>query len=174
MTTSPTPDDEPDAAAEGSEKPGASGGASDDDARPEAKRPIPVRAPRPVREEGRPTVPKPVRAGLSGSPGSGGAGDPEVPEVELELPDETLAVRVRGRSRGHTSEGSANLLLLGFHRPDEDGPVREALVVGSSLEALSPLQLEAAWEKSREPRDPFRPSQLFPGTSRNRGRGRGR
>lgn len=143
-------------------------------AEPQVTRPIPVRPPTPVRRKvGRPTTPEPVRAGLEGDD-AGGVGAVEPLEVELELPDGVVTVRVRGRSRGHTSEGAADLLLLGFHRPGEEEAVREALVVGDSLEALSPAQLETAWERGREPRDPFEPSELFPDTSRSRGRGRGR
>ncbi len=151
------PDDDPSAPAPG------------EPSRPRAARPRPVR-PRPAGEA---TTPKPVRAGLSGDDGPEGARLVDEPEVELELQEETLLVRVRGRSRGHTSQGSADLLLLGFHRADEEEPEREALVVGKTLEALTPRQLEAAWRAGRPPRDPFEETELFPETSRARGRGHG-
>lgn len=179
----PEPQGEPDGRntdADGSEvhAAGAAEGGAGEDGTSDVRRPIPVRPPAPVtegRDPARATMPRPVRAGMDGGEA------PPVPggvvgeaEVLLELPDQTLAVRVRGRSRGHTSQGKADLLLLGFHREDEEEPVRETLVVGSSLEALTPLGLEAAWRKGRKPRDPFEPTELFPETSRSRGRGRGR
>jgi hypothetical protein len=141
---------------------------------PEVTRPIPVRAPRPAGDEGsaEAAVPKPVRAGLEPESPPPAAAMAEVVEVSLELDQETLAVRVRGRARGSTSQGAADLLLLGFHREGEEEPVREAMVVARRLEDLSPLQLEEAWNEGREPRDPNAPSELFPETSRNRGRGR--
>lgn len=139
-------------------------------------RPIPVRAPRPVtgdREAARATTPRPVRSGLdTPEPPETPGGSPEEESVRLELDDRTLVVHVRGRARGHTSQGKADLLLLGFHDEGEDEPVREALVVGSSLAALTPFRLEAAWRAGRTPRDPFAPTELFPETDRNRGRGR--
>jgi len=159
----------------GDEGRGAREGASEDAARGGAVRPTPVRAPRPVGgPPGRPTTPKPVRAGLEREnvDPAGTLTSPE--EVELEVGDATLTVRVRGRSRGRAGHGAADLLLLGFHRPDEDEPCRDALVVGQSLEALTPMELAAAWTRGREPRDPFEPSDLFPGTRRKRGGGRGR
>lgn len=176
---------------------GAADGRDDGDG-PAVPRPIPVRPPGAPAgsgdagggddaggdgEEGggarsraaRPTTPRPVRAGLgSDEPEAAPVAVVEPPEVTLELPDGELTVRVRGRSRGHTSQGVADLLLLGFHRAGEDEPAREALVVGRSLEALSRHELETAWRRSRESRDPFEPAELFPGTRRSRGRGRGR
>jgi hypothetical protein len=137
---------------------------------PRVTRPKPVR-PRPA---GRATTPKPVRAGLGGDADAEPVGVVEDAEAELHLDGETLVVRVRGRSRGHTSQGAADLLLLGFHRQAEEEPVRESLMVGDALEELTPLQLEAAWRSGRPPRDPFEETELFPETSRNRGRGRGR
>lgn len=159
---------------------------SDDDASStgeadEVRRPTPVR-PRSVADDvdasgaARATTPTPVRSALSGV-------EPEEPplqgpveehRVEVEVAGELREVRVRGRSRGHTSQGVADLLLVGFHRPGEEEPHREALVVGRTLEELGAEELERAWARGREPRDPFEPSELFPGTRRNRGRRRGR
>lgn len=93
-------------------------------------------------------------------------------ERSLEAGGETWTVRLRGRARGHVSQGVADLMLLGFHRSDEVDPTREALVPGRSLEHLGGEDLRRAWERSRPVRDPFESSELFPGTRRKRNRGR--
>lgn len=124
---------------------------------------------------GRPTTPKPVRAGLAGrravevdaAEALAGEG-----ERSMEAGGETWTVRLRGRARGHVSRGVADLMLLGFHRPEEADPARETLVLGRSLEDLSVDELRTAWERSRPARDPFESSELFPGTRRKRNRGR--
>ena len=101
-----------------------------------------------------------------------------------EVPTRTLpsgegegwVVREAGRtSSGQPTDPSAPLLFLTFARAEEpDTPVREALTVGRSLEALTETELEAVLERARPLAPKTEPEEIFPGTRRSRGGGRRR
>lgn len=112
--------------------------------------------------------PTPVRDGVP--PAMGGESDagrePVAESTSLELGDVTWTVRVRGRGRAGAETGPAPLLVLGFfRRADADVPEREALVVARSLEDLTVLQLERAFDVSHPPPDPDERKELFPETA---------
>ncbi len=131
----------------------------------------PSKPPRPARptpaREGAPAPKRPSAGGDGGkgappSPARPQGGEPAgppppVPEEDVEqasvdIDGRTWIVRVLGRAGGGASVGvqaTVPLLMLGFQRLDaEGGAERESLVVGRALSALTPEQLEAAFEKS--------------------------
>jgi hypothetical protein len=108
--------------------------------------------------------------------------EPDEQEVELEVGNERWCVVVLGRSGGRGS-AAVPLLLLGFRRTAGDSTdvavedrsdrsvEREALVVGRTLAALTPTELERALEDSREP--PPQSTRIPSENRSRRGRGHG-
>lgn len=132
---------------------------------PRPARPTPARegAPAPKRRsarggEGQGGPPPPARARPpepSGPPPS--VPEEDVEQASVEVGGRMWIVRVLGRAGGGASSGvqaPVPLLLLGFLRSEEDERAeREALVVGRTLAALTPEQLEAAFAKSTPARE---------------------
>ena len=139
-------------------------------ARP-AESPGPPKPPTPVGREGGDRVeadvprPTPVRAAMDTSP------VPDVPaeECTLDVEGTTWRVRVLGRSQAGVGTVGTPLLLLGFTSADQNGPDREALVVGSALEDLPEAALLVAHRAARPPRSEAERSRpLFAGAAGDR------
>ena len=125
-------------------------------------------------KKGRP-VPPPARAKPTPARDVNGGASPRAPQaeanqVELEVDGESWTVRVLGRS-GRASRMSPSLLLLGFWRDLSEGdPPLEALVSGTTLASLSPVQLEAALSAAERPADVARRKAFFAEASQPRRR----
>lgn len=121
------------------------------------KRPVPVRAAMGVSREDAPPLEAPTRTVRLGE-GEG----------------EVWVVRVEGRTTtGQPPDAGAPLLFLSFAtEEDPEHPVREAMAVGRSLEALSEAQLEALLAGARPVPSSHGHEEIFPGTRRPRGGGR--
>jgi hypothetical protein len=80
---------------------------------------------------------------------------PDVDGAQLAMAGDVWHIRVLGRSGG-VGPTAVPMLLLGFwpEGEAEGEAVREALIVGRTLEALTTLDLENALAASREPRGP--------------------
>jgi len=106
---------------------------------------------RPARDMGRPDPSPPA--------------EPAAAVAEIEVEGSAWTVRVLGRSGAVSGRRGAPLLLLGFapREPGGEGAEREALIVGSTLDALSETELERAFRGARTP----------PGTGGTRGGKRG-
>jgi hypothetical protein len=93
-----------------------------------------------------------------------------VPPRSFDVSEETWLARVGGMSlTGRRSDQGAPLLHVTFHRStDPDVPVKETVLVGTSLDALDDEELILHMKRSRpykEPEIKSRPSR------RDRGRG---
>ena len=96
---------------------------------------------------------KPTPARLVEGSRNGTGGEPDVPETVIEHDGRLWTVRLLGRARGGPSTGAVPLLLLGFWEGQGASacgpPALEHLMVGRTLCALSPGQLEVALERAR-------------------------
>lgn len=115
--------------------------------------------------------PLPARSASGRKPGAPAPPAPEsdIEETSVEADGVEWIVRLLGRARGGASASFTSavpLLLLGF-RPsgEEDAVEREALVVGRTLAALTPEQLEQALRRAA-PGGPGGASATPPGSSR--------
>ena len=103
--------------------------------------------------------PTPVREAVGATSG-GTTLEPDLEEVSFSVDGVDWTARVRGRTGGARS---TPLLLLGFQRTEskDEGPERESLVVGRTLEGLSATALAEALEKAWDPVDPREKRPFF-------------
>ncbi len=93
-----------------------------------------------------PSGPRPARLAMGAAPAPAAGAEPApAQEASLEMDGVRWAIRVLGRA----GSSKARLLLLGFFHPEAPAEARrEAVVLGRGLDALTELQMEAAFRSS--------------------------
>lgn len=153
--------------------------------KPTAPRPIPVREPA-AGVGATPALPTPVRASLDSSQGASTSVSEKGRRVEVgfEANGRHWLACERGRALAGGALTGARLLLVSFHRADEEAgdgeegdtdgdDALETLLVARSLDGLTERELQAALERARPPREPRSGGGIFESTT-TRGRGRER